>query len=159
MKIATSVHSPPSFCLRETLQQLVPKPAFNLGKSKFYQNHLITHHDPAASLQKQLPSGAFLNSLLHLSQQHQEATSTLFTRGAFSLHTLLQVHPSLSSFSSHSFFHTIPKVFLALPSSGIYVPSGVCWLCFHREFQGPANTSTWHKCSEEQMSHTTRHVL
>lgn len=112
----------PFLCLREGLQHLVPKLTFNLGKSKLYQNHLIVIHDPAAPLQKQLHSGAFFNSLLHLSQQHHESGSTLFTTGAFSLCTMLWVQLSFLVLPAcHSFFHTLPKVFLALPSSCTYI--------------------------------------
>lgn len=132
MKIATSVQ-PPSLRLRERLQQLVPNPTFHLGKSKFHQNHLITLHDPAAPLQKQLPSGAVFNSLLHLAQQHHETASALLTTAALSLRatlwgpSVLPCSPSLATLPiCRCFFHTIPKVFLALPSSYIHIAAGLC---------------------------------
>lgn len=119
MKIATSVQ-PPSLRLRERLQQLVPNPTFHLGKSKFYQNHLITLHDPAAPLQKQLPSGAVFNSLLHLAQQHHETASALLTTAALSLRATLWGHLS----------------FLVLPP---WPPS-----LFAVAFSIPSPKSSWH---------------
>lgn len=162
MKIATSVQ-PPSLLLRERLQQVVPKPTFNLGKSKFYQNHLITLHDPAAPLQKQLPSGPFFNSLLHLSQQHHDTASILFTTGDFSLHTILQVSPSflvLPTYLPFIFpYHPHPQnLFGAAKFMHFHSCRGL-WLPFHREIQGPRNTFAWHQHSEEQMSHAIRHTL
>ena len=138
MKIATSAQ-PPFLHLRERLQQLVPKPTFNLGKSKFYKNHLITLHDPAASLQKQLPSGALFNSLLRLSQQHHEAASTLFTTGAFSLRTILLVHPSflvLPPYLPFIFsYHPHPPSLLGTAKFMHLHSSRGLWLRFHRRFR------------------------